>query len=88
MYGLRSGLAVLDCNEHVDIAFTSVYTKHDVQHSRRKSGKKRYEDKKYTFVQELWRTLLSIFDNNLEMALPDEENTESSDPESDIDVVN
>jgi hypothetical protein len=89
MYNLRSGLSVLDWNEHVDRPFTSVYRKHDARHPRRQSGKKQYKEKTFKFVGEIWKTLLSVCQENGETDMPQELNTEElSDSESDIDIVN
>ncbi len=44
MYKLRSQLCVLDWNEHVDRAFTSVYFRMSASHNRRTRGKKAVQE--------------------------------------------
>lgn len=63
MYEVRSGLTVLDWNEHVGRAYTSRSKTQRVQNGRRILGKKAYKAKTYKFVQDIWDLLEEVVNN-------------------------
>ena len=54
----------LDWNEHVDRPFTSRCAKQRVQNCRRNLGNKRYKEKSYNFVDEIWNLLIEGLNQN------------------------
>ncbi len=85
MYKLRSQLTVLDWNEHVDRAFTSIYYKLSGAHIRRHQGKKQYKKKSYLFVQELWELLMATLGKEDESTSRSDHDNDNDDSDSDDD---
>lgn len=69
-YMIRSNLAVLSWNEHVDRPFTSRWNPEEVHHNRRHLGKKAYKKKSFSFVNDIWVLLIEVI-NGREQNLPD-----------------
>jgi len=61
MYELRSNLAVLDWNEHVDRPYTSICTTVRSKNPRRQIGKKVYRRKTYVFVENIWNLYIAVW---------------------------
>jgi hypothetical protein len=60
MYTLRSGLAIIDWNEHVDREATSVYVNVNAVNPRRRAPKRNPKPKQYTFVSDLGNLFVRI----------------------------
>lgn len=89
MYELRSNLAVLDWNEHVDRPFTSINRSRNVHHLRQHSGKKVYQRKTYRFVQDIWDMLVYVSDDEPSDISSDSHTTLATDLDSsgdDLDI--
>ena len=79
MYELRRDLSVLDWNEHVDRPYTSTYKRIRPDHMGRRSGKKRYKKKTYTFISDIMDHLIAVAENNEPIELDsDVENVNNS----------
>lgn len=61
MYELRSNLAVLDWNEHVDRPYSSICKTARAKNPRRQVGNKVYRRKTYTFVENIWTYYLAVW---------------------------
>lgn len=83
MYKTRSQLTVLDWNEHVDRAFTSVYHRMSAKHNRRNHGKKKYKKKTYAFVEELWELIVSVAGSAQEASGANSEYIDNDDDDDD-----
>ena len=78
-YELRRDLSVLDWNEHVDRPYTSTYKRIRPDHMGRRSGKKRYKKKTYTFISDIMDHLIAVAENNEPIELDsDVENVNNS----------
>ena len=92
-YELRSNLAVLDWNEHVDRPYTSISTSARSKNPRRQVGKKVYRRKTYTFVENIWNLYLAVWSasnaQSMEETSADKETcqSEGSSGESDDDDI-
>ena len=64
-YELRRNLAVLDWNEHVSRAYTSVWSTWADGYEKRGREKKRYKQKTLAFVEQIWQALQSALSGSV-----------------------
>ena len=85
MYALRTSLAVMDWNEHVDRPFTSTSTPVRVVNPRRRAPKKVLVDKTFNFVRNLWDKYVIALQNGIQHNDIVDEDLEDIDIENDED---
>ncbi|XP_019625773.1 PREDICTED: uncharacterized protein LOC109471038 isoform X1 [Branchiostoma belcheri] len=84
-YLLRVNLAILDWNEHVDRAHTSVWTIEDARNPRKQQGKKQLVAKSYGFLAEVWAQFMEKAWNH-GFQVPEEDGAEAGAPAEDAPV--